>query len=160
MDNKYLSVFFYSMLPITELRLTIPLGLIEYDLLWIHVFFISIIGNFLICIPIVYLFKYIDKLFNKNYYLRKFLNKIYKRTRSRGRIINMYKYYGLIAFVGIPLPFTGAWTGCLASHLFGFSRKKTLFAIFIGLILSASIVTFVTFFLRFLLVYIGYSDEV
>ena len=66
--DEYINIFFYSMLPITELRLSIPIGLLEYNMNWIHVFLISIAGNFIVCVPIVYFFKYIEKLFNKNYY--------------------------------------------------------------------------------------------
>ena len=158
--DEYINIFFYSMLPITELRLSIPIGLLEYNMNWTHVFLISIAGNFIVCVPIVYFFKYIEKLFNKNYYSRKILNKIFKRTRARGKLINLYKYYGIILFVGIPLPFTGAWTGCLASYLFGFGKKKTLAAIMFGLCLSASIVTLTTFFVRSLLIYIGYDGAI
>ena len=86
------------------------------------------------------------------------LRKIFSRTRSRGRIINRYKYYGVILFVAIPLPFTGAWTGSLASYLFGFNKKKSLIAIFIGLLISGTIVTTITLFSQWLLPYIGYSN--
>ena len=72
-------------------------------------------------------------------------------------MINLYKYYGIILFVGIPLPLTGAWTGCLASYLFGLSRTKTLGAVLVGLIISATLVTIVTNFLHYLLPYIGYD---
>ena len=147
------------MIPITELRLSIPIGLLEYNLNWIYVFIVSIAGNFIICIPIVYGFKYFEKLFKKNYYSNKFLHWIFRRTRSKGKVINLYKYYGIILFVGIPLPLTGAWTGCLASYLFGFSRKKSLIAILIGLVISASLVTLITNFLEYLLVYIGYTHH-
>ena len=44
---------------------------------------------------------------------------------------NKYNYLGIVLFVGIPLPFTGAWTGCLASHLLGLDAKKTMLSILI-----------------------------
>ena len=159
MENEYLKIFLMAMLPIAELRLSIPVGLLEYNLSWVYVFIASIAGNFIICIPIIYGFRYAERILRKNYYSRKFLERIFRRTRSRGRIINLYKYYGLILFVAIPFPLTGAWTGCLASYLFGFSKKKSLIAIMLGLIISASLVTIITKFLSYLLIYIGYDTS-
>ena len=157
MENEYIKLFLLSMLPITELRLSVPIGLIEYKLNWISVFGISVAGNFIICIPILYLFKYFENLLKKNYHTNKVLDWVFKRTRSKSKMINLYKYYGIILFVGIPLPLTGAWTGCLASYLFGLSRTKTLGAVLVGLIISATLVTIVTNFLHYLLPYIGYD---
>ena len=157
MENEYIKLFLLSMLPITELRLSVPIGLIEYKLDWLYVFIVSVAGNFIVCIPILYLFRYLEYLLKKNYYGKKALNFIFRRTRSKSKIINLYKYYGIILFVGIPLPLTGAWTGCLASYLFGLSRKKTLIAVLIGLIISATLVTIITNFLQYLLPYLGYD---
>ena len=157
MENEYIKLFLLSMLPITELRLSVPIGLIEYRLDWLYVFIVSVAGNFIVCIPILYLFRYLEYLLKKNYYGKKALNFIFRRTRSKSKIINLYKYYGIILFVGIPLPLTGAWTGCLASYLFGLSRKKTLIAVLVGLIISATLVTIITNFLQYLLPYLGYD---
>ena len=157
MENEYLETFLISMLPITELRLSVPLGITCYELYWLYVSLIAILGNFLICIPIVYFFSYFESILRKNKYAKLILEKIFSRTRSKSKIINKYKYYGVLFFVGLPLPFTGAWTGSLASYLFGFEKKKTLIAIFAGLILSATIVTIISIFLDHLLVYIGHE---
>ena len=150
-------ILFMSMLPVTELRLTIPYAILEFDLHPTTAFTVSLIGNFLICIPIVYFFRYAELVLNKYSLTSILLKKIYSRTRSKSLLINKYKYLGLIIFVGIPAPVTGAWTGCLASHLFGFSRIKTLIAVLFGLIISASIVLIITLSFHNLLNYIGYE---
>ena len=157
MENKYLEIFLTSMLPVTELRLSVPLGVVCYSLNWLYVALLAILGNFAICIPILYLFSYFESILNKNKYSSLLLKKIFSRTRSKSKIINKYKYYGILFFVGIPLPFTGAWTGSLASYLFGFDKKKSLLAIFFGLIISAIIMTFASLFLDRLLIYLGYT---
>ena len=157
MENKYLEIFFWSMAPITELRLSVPLGVLEYKLDWIRVLLFCILGNFLICIPLINLLSYLDRLSVKSSFLNTLLNKIYSRTRSKTKIINNYKYLGVICFVGIPLPFTGAWTGCFASHLLGLNKKKTLLSILAGLIISSTIVILVIFFAQHLLSWIGYE---
>ena len=96
-------------------------------------------------------------ILNKNKYTASFLKKVFLRTRTKSKIINKYKYYGILLFVALPLPFTGAWTGSLASYLFGFNKKKTLIAIFLALILSGMIVTIISIFLDHLLIYIGHE---
>ena len=148
------------MLPITELRLTVPLGILKYDLNWIWVVFISILGNFLICIPILTLLKSFDKLCSNYQILNNILERIYLRTRKKTKIISNYRYIGLLLFVGIPLPFTGAWTGCFASHLLGLSKAKTLISIFLGLITSSIIIIIIIFFAQHLLSWIGYATNI
>ena len=157
MESKYLELFLWSMAPITELRLSIPMGILDGNLYWFYVTIVCILGNFYICIPIVYLLPDIESLFRKNRYTSSILDKIFKRTRGKSKLINKYKYYGIMLFVAIPFPLTGAWTGCLASYLFGFSRKKTLIAVAAGLFISATLVNLIVRFAEHLLVYIGYG---
>ena len=104
METEYLKIFFMSMLPITELRLSIPIGILDYELYSLYVAIVSILGNFIICIPLVYFFSYFEELLKKNYYTNVALKKIFNRTRSKSRVINQYKYYGIMLFVGIPFP--------------------------------------------------------
>tara|TARA_A100000164_G_scaffold29969_1_gene23204 strand:+ start:373 stop:570 length:198 start_codon:yes stop_codon:yes gene_type:complete len=61
-------------------------------------------------------------------------------------MIYLLKFYGLILFVGIPLPLTGVWTGSLAAYLFGLSKKKSVLAICVGLLISSFIVTSISYF--------------
>jgi uncharacterized membrane protein len=51
---------------------------------------------------------------------------------------------GLAIFVGIPLPVTGAWTGCAAAFVFGFKFKNALVAIFAGVLMAGIIITILT----------------
>ena len=155
--SNYVKIFFLSMLPITELRLSVPIGYFEYEMGLPGLLLASIAGNFLICVPVLYLISTIEKTFLKNELGERFLNYIYKRTRSKTKIIQKYKYLGIILFVGIPLPLTGAWTGCLASHLFGFSKKKTLVAVILGLIISSILMTLIVLFFKNILIYTGYE---
>jgi uncharacterized membrane protein len=48
---------------------------------------------------------------------------------------------GLTMFVAIPLPVTGAWTGCAAAIIFGIPRKLAIPAIFLGVMIAGGIVT-------------------
>ena len=60
-------------------------------------------------------------------------------------MVEKYEALGLIMFVAIPLPVTGAWTGCLAATLFKIRLRYALPAIIAGVLIAAVIVTAVTF---------------
>ena len=71
----------------------------------------------------------------------KMLRWLFEHTRRRGRIIGKYRRIGLVLFVAIPLPVTGAWTGSLAAVLFGMKFKHAFLSIFIGVFIAGVIVT-------------------
>ena len=156
-DNGHLAIFFSSMFPITELRGSVPFGILVLELGWVSVFLLSLLGNFLICIPVLYLLKYIDKAMRKNKHADRLIQAIFRRTRSKSKMILSYKYYGLMFFVAIPFPLTGAWTGCLASYLLDLDKRKSLLFIIAGLAISCTIMTLMTLFFDQMLVYTGYS---
>ena len=132
------------MFPITELRLAIPIGVSIWGLSWQSAFLFSIAGNLLISIPILFLLKPVSFFLQRWKVWRRFFKWLFARTRKRGYYIDNIKFLGLVLFVALPLPGTGAWTGCVASFVFGVNYKKSLIAIFLGLIISASIVTLLT----------------
>ena len=141
-----LIVLILSMIPIGELRGSIPVGILEYNLSIPVVYFISVIGNL---VPIVFILLFLDKI---DIWLRKrskkfatFLDWLYKRTYKRGG--KQFKKWGaiaLVAFVAIPLPITGAWSGAVLALLFNVPFKKALSLIAIGVIISGVIVTILT----------------
>ena len=136
-----LKVLILSMLPITELRLSIPYFIIYEKIDLFTAIFFSILGNILIGItvfnilgPLMYKIKHMK-------YISKPIHYIINRTKSRSSLINNFKALGLLIFIGIPLPFTGVWTGSLAAYLFDVTRKRALFAIILGVLMSATIVS-------------------
>ena len=52
------------------------------------------------------------------------VDKLEKKAHLKGQKVTKYKYLGLMLFVAIPLPGTGAWTGCLAAGVFGYAAEK------------------------------------
>jgi len=70
---------------------------------------------------------------------------LFARTQKKVDVkIKRYEYLGLLFFVAIPLPFTGAWTGALIAYLFNLKFSKSLFTIFIGVLIAATIMIIVT----------------
>jgi len=140
--SSKLLVFITSMLPIVELRGSIPLGL-SCDLSIYESFLISLLGNFLILIPIIYILPWAVKIIKKihpkiNKLITKFLNKTQDKHSKR---IDLYGIIALIIIVVIPLPGTGGWTGALVAYIFGMPKKQSLLYIFIGLSLAGFIVS-------------------
>ena len=136
-----LKILFVAALPIAELRLAIPGAIKFLETPWYYAFLIAVIGNIL-PVPFILLFlEAATRLLGKVAVFECFLNWLFERTRRRGKIIHKYKRIGLVLFVAIPLPVTGAWTGALAAVLFGIKFKHAFISIFIGVIIAGIIVT-------------------
>ena len=143
-NNPYIIIVLISMIPVIESRGSIPYGILVLNLPWYNVVFVSIIANFLITIPIIYLLDPVSKYFRRFYISKKFFNWLFARSERKGGIINKLKVLGLIIFIGIPLPITGAWTGCVAANIFRINKFYTLIGVFLGILLSVMIITGLT----------------
>lgn len=136
--GKYITIFIISMMPILELRG----GLIAAKLLGlpaIQSFIICFIGNVLPIPIIVWLMEPIFKFLRRWSFFDKFITWCEKKAHSKKEQIENLKYLGLFLFVGIPLPGTGAWMGCLIAGLLGMEKKKTAIAAVSGVILAGII---------------------
>lgn len=130
--------------PISELRGAIPVAIFQFDFPWYYAFVIAVIGNIL-PVPFILLFlESISKLLSKIRFFNRILNWLFEHTRQRGKIIERYERIGLILFVAIPFPLTGAWTGSLAAVLFGLKFKHAFISIIAGIIIAGVVVTFAT----------------
>ena len=136
----WFQIFFGSMVPFLESRYIIPYAMWEFNWAWWEAFPLAIIGN-IIPIPFVLIFfKYIEKFLTKYDSWSNIMNKIFERTRRRAnKKIERFETLGLLLFVAIPLPFTGAWTGSLIAYLFDLNFYKSLIVILLGIIISVSI---------------------
>jgi uncharacterized membrane protein len=142
---EWFQIFFGSMIPWLEARYLIPYAMLSLGLNWWEAFPIAIIGNFFPIPFILLFFKYVEKFLRKYNFWEKIMDWLFERTRKRADIkIRRYEYLGLLTFVAIPLPFTGAWTGALIAYLFDLDFTKSLITIFIGLIIAAIIMIILT----------------
>ncbi|MEA2054962.1 MAG: small multi-drug export protein [Candidatus Thermoplasmatota archaeon] len=138
----WLQVFFASLLPFFELRLSIPLGVLHLDMPWPEVFLISVIGNIIPVPFILKLFNPVETFLRRWRSWDKLFTWLFARTRRKTeKKIERWEVMGLIMFVAIPLPVTGAWTGSLAAYIFDLDFKKSIFYIFIGIVIAGAIVT-------------------
>ena len=142
--SKEVIIFIISLMPILELRG----GLLAASLLnveYITAALICVLGNVL-PIPFVLLFlRYVLDILSKWNITKKIVNWLEKKVESKRDQIDKYGYFGLILFVGIPLPGTGAWTGSLLAVMLGLSRKKSFICILIGVLLAAIIMSILSY---------------
>lgn len=137
--GKELIVFIISMMPILELRG----GLIAAALLGLNVvpaFIICLIGNLLPLPFILWLITPIFNWFKKTKHLKGFVEKLENKALAKKDKIEKAEFWGLLFFVGIPLPGTGGWTGCLIASLINMDKKKALLAATLGVVLAGLIV--------------------
>lgn len=137
-----LAVLVCSMLPIVELRGGIPLG--HYLLgsgRWLEVALYAILGNFLPVVPILLFLGPAERLFRRWKVFDRFLAWLFTRTERRSGMIRRYGQLGLVLFVAIPAPMTGAWTGSVAAYLLRLPLYRALPCIILGILIASVIVT-------------------
>ena len=143
--GKFVTTFFISMLPIVELRAGLPYGIalgLDYPLALTA----ALVGNM---IPVPFIVVYIRRIF---VWLRahfakmdSFITKLEKKAHLKGETVRKYGPLGLLIFVAIPLPGTGAWTGALIAALLDMRLKSAVPSIFMGVCIAATIMTLLTF---------------
>ena len=142
--SKEAVVFIISLLPILELRG----GMLAATLLkvsYIKALLICVVGNIL-PIPFVLLFlNFIFELMKKWHFSRKIVIWLEKKANSKKSQIEKYGYWGLILFVGIPLPGTGAWTGALIAVILGLNKKKSFLCILLGVLLASLVMSVLSY---------------
>mgnify|MGYP004727420715 FL=1 len=142
--SKETLIFIISLFPILELRG----GLLAASLLKVNYMTalpLCIFGNIL---PIPFILLFIRKIFGwmkKSRVLRPMVEKLENRAMGRSDQIQKYEFLGLLLFVGIPLPGTGAWTGALIASLMQIDIKKSSVAILAGIALAAVIMSIVSY---------------
>ena len=143
--SKILVTLLVSMLPVFELRGAIPLGVSLGLDVW-PATLISVAGN-LLPIPFIILFirRILDWLCTKSSFLKRIIeNKIRKTLRHSDKIYKS-EVLGLMIFVAIPLPGTGAWSGALLAALLNIRLKVAFPAISAGVLIAAILVSGITY---------------
>ncbi|XP_024360850.1 uncharacterized protein [Physcomitrium patens] len=130
-------------LPALELRGAIPVGY-WMKLAPLKTYALAVIGNML---PVPFIALYLDKLFN---YVassseggKKLVDIIVTNTRRKAEPIKEFKWLGLMLFVAVPFPGTGAWTGAFAASILGMSFWENISANFVGVLLAGVLVNLV-----------------
>lgn len=137
-------IFIVSALPVSELRGAIPLGLLVMKQPILKTYLIAILGNMAPVAPLLLLLGPISNKLRKFRLWAKFFDWLFSRTRKRAKLVERFEALGLILFVCIPLPITGAWTGCIAATLFKIPFKLAFLSIYTGVMIAGLIVILLT----------------
>lgn len=138
-----LVVIVFAASPVLELRGAIPLAVGFYGMSPLRAFVLSVFGNLIPVLPLLFLLGRVSNFLAYRYQVfERFFTWLFERTRER--VEDRYKKYGAVALVplvALPLPGTGAWTGCAAAFVFGIEHRYSVPAIFAGVIIAGVLVT-------------------
>jgi len=145
-------ILLIAMVPIFELRGAIPVAKALEILLSVKipiwkVYPTAVIGNMIPVLPILLFLEPVSNFLKAHSKLAdRFFEWLFDRTRRRIKSkIEKYGALGLMLFVAIPLPVTGAWTGCIAAFLFGIQTRRAFPSILAGVMIAGVIVSIITY---------------
>ena len=133
-----------SMLPVVELRGGLPAG-VAMGLPIPVAFIASLVGNM---IPVPFIILFVRPLFQwVRIHIPKlegFISHLEARAEAKSADVLRYQTWGLLIFVAIPLPGTGAWTGALIAAVLNMRLKRAVPVIFLGVVIAGCIITLLT----------------
>jgi uncharacterized membrane protein len=143
MDLRLVYALILTIMPVTELRVGLPLAIIyamEHNIPIMLIFSLVILLNILVIFGIFYFLDHLHNIFMKFKFYKRIFEKYIERFQKKVDVLekkhNSGGFFALVFFVAVPLPGTGAWTGCLASWLLGLDRKKSILAIALGVLIA------------------------
>ena len=133
MTGEFTLTALVSMIPVVELRGGIPFGA-------------AVIGNLS---PVPVIIAYIRRIFQwmrrRIPRLNRMVDALERKAHLKGQRVTKYKYLGLMLFVAIPLPGTGAWTGSLAAAFLDMPLRKAIPSIIAGVLIAGMAISILTY---------------
>lgn len=150
-DELFVSLV--SMIPVLEVRGALPVAWALDMSLWLA-FPLCVIANM---IPVVLILWFVTPVFaalKKTKLFRPLVEWLEKRAEKKGKKVGSEDqlqlhqektskgwFWGMVIFVGIPLPGTGAWNGALIAALVNMPFKKAFPAILLGVVIASFLVS-------------------
>lgn len=163
LHNDYLTTIIISILPIIELRGAIPVA-IKFGFKFYEAFFFAYIGSSFVIPFLLMLLKPILNWMKRFRWFKKFAtavedlfknkaDNVLKKAEAKGHKVNgeiaqRYKLLGVLAFVAIPLPMTGVWTGSAIAVFLDLKFWPSLFVVLIGNLIAGIIMTLLSVFFK------------
>ena len=145
MIREILTIIGISLIPLLELRASIPYGIVATQLHWSVVFLAAVIGNILVG-PLAYFI--IDKVIHIFFFIKPFKRVWYsyvaKTQKKIAPYVEKYGEWALAIFIGIPLPGTGVYTGAVAAYFTGMKKRTFFIATVAGVLIAGILVMLVT----------------
>ena len=133
-----------SMLPVFELRGGIPVGIALLGQKPLLVYLAAVVFNVVPVFPILLFLNPLRKLLEKLPLFSAFFRFVSRRVEKNRTLVQRYQEFGLMLFVAVPLPVTGAWTGSLVAAVMGLRIGRSFFFIFGGVLIAGVLVTLLT----------------
>ena len=144
LTDEFCFTMLVSMVPVVELRGGIPFGVALGLPVW-AAYLSAVIGNIL---PVPFILVYIRRIFQ---WMRRrmprfnsLVDRLERKAHLKGRLVTRYQYWGLLLFVAVPLPGTGAWTGALAAAFLDMPLRRALPSIFAGILIAGIAISILT----------------
>ncbi len=147
--SEELITFIISMFPIVELRGAIPVGVMFGIESW-KLYILAVLGNVLPIPFILWLGRPIVNYCLNSRFFKRFGQWLQNKVDKNSDKIVKYGTWGLMIFVAIPLPGTGAWTGALAAALLDIRIKRAIPAILAGVMIAGIIMLFGSNIVKFI----------
>jgi uncharacterized membrane protein len=144
-------IIILSMLPIGEIRLGLPVGLYIMKFSLLKAFWLSALGNILFITPTLFFLEPVSNYLMRFKWGKKFFDWQFRRTKKKIEVLQRFEFWGLMIFVGIPLPMTGAWTGCIAASLLKMNFRRAFLANALGVIIAGIVVSILCLTGKFIL---------
>ena len=145
MAGEFTLTVLVSMIPVVELRGGIPFGVATGLPVW-AAFIAAVIGNL---IPVPFIIVYIRRIFQwmrrRMPRLNSLVDKLERKAHLKGQKVSKYKYLGLMLFVAVPLPGTGAWTGSLAAAFLDMPLRKAIPSVVLGVLIAGMAISILTY---------------
>lgn len=145
-------VLLISMIPVIELRGALPVAVVAFNMPWLEALLLCVVGNLLPVPFIIWFLRPIFEWMKKTKLLRGLVIRLENRAkkkaeaanakedaRKRNSRKNAVSFWALFAFVAIPLPGTGAWTGALIASVMGMRLKHSFPAVALGVVTAGLI---------------------
>lgn len=136
------AVMLLAFSPVGEVRVSVPVGILAYDMGWGEVIVWSLIGNLAVAPVATWFYRWVEWLARKADWLNRLLDRMYGRTRHKESArIEKWQEAAVALFIAVPFPGSGAWSGVLVAHVFGLQWKKTWSYYYAGVVASTFLVT-------------------
>ena len=145
MAGEFTLTVLVSMIPVVELRGGIPFGVAAGLPVW-AAFLAAVIGN-LIPVPfiIVYIRRVLQWMRGSMPRLNRMVDRLERKAHLKGQRVTKYKYLGLLLFVAIPLPGTGAWTGSLAAAFLDMPLRRAIPPVAAGVLIAGMAISILSY---------------
>lgn len=138
----WLVVLAVAFTPELESRASIPLGVLGYGMSVPEAFLLTMVGNLAGAAMAWWALPWLARWMRKVAWMARALDYVLIHTRRRaGGKTGVLAELGLLLFIGIPLPGTGAWAGVAAAQLFGMPGRKAFWPVVLGTLMAAVLVT-------------------